>query len=414
MVYLAKGGFWFTFGHIISTIVTFGTAVTFAHFIPSDVYGTYKFILSTVGILAISTLSGMGSMLSQAVARGMEGSLFEIIKTKIRWGFAGATCSLGLAIYYYFQGNTQLMIAFIIATAFIPFMDSFNVYQDYLQGKKRFDVSIPYFSISQVLSAAIMIGVVFVTQNLYAIFLTYLLSWTLTRLFFFLRTIRKFPPNDKTDPHTIPYGKHSSASDVIATLIGSLDQILIFHFLGPVSLAVYSFAIAPISQLVTPFRNIPILAMPKLAARPVPEINAMLKKRILTAFGVAAAVIIVYVLLAPFFFKIFFPKYISSIGISRLYALSMLFSIPNTILGPAVSAKITYLPKKMFYLWNIPGLTSTIFILIFIQKIGVESVALGRIILVAISFIMGYQMWRYILKKDKEKIPATSDIQPVL
>jgi len=403
MVYLAKGGFWFSFGHVISVAVTFGMAVLFARFVPADVYGTYKFILSVLAILAISNLTRMGGIFSQAVARGMDGSMFEVLRTKMRWGSLGSFASLCVAGYYFLQGNTLFTFAFVITAAFLPFMDSFLVYQDYLQGKKRFDMSIPYFSMSQVIAAAVMAVVILITHNVNIILGAYLVSWTAVRGFFFLRAIKKVPPNDKTDPHTIPYGKHASVADVIATLIGSWDQIIVFHFLGPVPLAVYSFAIAPISQLVTPFKNLPILAMPKLAARPVEQIHGMIKKRLLVAFLVAALVTAAYILLAPFLFQIFFPKYLASIGISRLYALTVLFSLPSIILTSAINAKVTHLPKKLLYVWNIPSLLATLFILGSVQRLGVAGVAYGRILSAILVFIIACLVWLYIAKRDSAK-----------
>ena len=46
MIYLAKGGFWLTLGQIISSVSSFALAVAFANFLPKEVYGNYKYIIS--------------------------------------------------------------------------------------------------------------------------------------------------------------------------------------------------------------------------------------------------------------------------------------------------------------------------------------------------------------------------------
>src|SRR3989338_1976898 len=120
MVYLASGGFWLTLGQIISSAATFGLAIAFANLLPKETYGTYKFILSIAGILSVLTLPGMMTALTQAVARGFEGSVIPALKLRVRWGMLAGLGNLVVATYYYFNGNTKLTISFLIVAAFLP------------------------------------------------------------------------------------------------------------------------------------------------------------------------------------------------------------------------------------------------------------------------------------------------------
>jgi O-antigen/teichoic acid export membrane protein len=387
-------------------------SIIFANRIPANIYGIYKYFISILGILSISTLTGIGPVVSQAVARGLEGSLFEGLKTKIKYGSIGGCASIGIGIYYLLNNNIQLAIIFFIASIFIPFMDSFHIYQDYLQGKKIFDKSSIYISSSQAIATLIMILTVIITDNIYMILLAYLFSWTGIRIFFFLLTIKNYPPNNSIDPKSIPLGKHMSFMDVIATLIGSLDSILIFHYLGSAELAIYSFAIAPITQLVGLFRNIPTLATPKLANRPVKEINQLLYKRLGIFFIFAFLIMIIYNFFSNEIYSIFFPKYLASIPISKIYSLTMLISIPLTLLSAAVGSKITFFSKKILYVWNIPGFLSTLFIFIFIQKLGIYAVAYARITLLIASASISIILWRYVTTKDRKNNKSNPDIYP--
>ena len=85
--------------------------------------------------------------------------------------------------------------------------------------------------------------------------------------YFFKITLNKFPPNQNHDPETISYGKHLSFTGIIGTVATYLDRLLIFHYLGAVEVAIYSIAIAPPEQIKNLFKNIPTLAMPKLAQK---------------------------------------------------------------------------------------------------------------------------------------------------
>ena len=106
MVYLAKGGFWLTLGNIISSASVFLLAIAFANLLDSTTYGNYKYILSLVGILIIFTLTGTKFAIPQAVARGLEGSFYTGFKTKLKWGVLGSLSAIGLAGYYFLQGNS--------------------------------------------------------------------------------------------------------------------------------------------------------------------------------------------------------------------------------------------------------------------------------------------------------------------
>ncbi len=124
MIYLAKGGFWLTLGQGVSSVSSFLLAIAFANLLPKETYGTYKYIMSIVSLLAIPTLAGMNTAIIQAVARGYEGSVMPAFKTKVKWGLLGGLASLILTGYYYFQGNNTLAISFLITAVFVPFMDS--------------------------------------------------------------------------------------------------------------------------------------------------------------------------------------------------------------------------------------------------------------------------------------------------
>ena len=308
MVYLAKGGSWLTLGQIVSSASSFLLAIAFANLLPKETYGIYKYVLSIMGILAIPTLSGMSTAITQAVARGYEGSFSPVLKTKIRWGLLGGLASLVLAGYYYFNGNTTLTISFLISAAFLPFMDSFGIYNALPQGRKLFGISSRYGIISQIAGVSTMITAVFLTNNLFIILLAYFIPWTLMRFIFLQITLKKFPPNQNQDPKTISYGKHLSLIGVIGTIASYLDRILIFHFLGAVEVAIYSFAIAMPEQIKGYFKNISTLTLPKLSKRSFKEINSVLYKRLLKLFIAGGLIAGIYILAAPYIFKIFFQN----------------------------------------------------------------------------------------------------------
>jgi O-antigen/teichoic acid export membrane protein len=378
MIYLARGGFWLTLGQVISSASSFLLAIAFANLLPKETYGTYKYVLSIAGILAIPTLSGMGIAVTQAVARGYEGSLIPALKTKIRWGLFGGLASLILSGYYFYQGNTTLTISFLISAAFLPLMDSFGIYDAFLQGRKLFDISAKYGIISQIIAVIILITTLFFTKNLFFILFVYFFSWTSLRFFFFKLTLKKFLPNQKQDSGTISYGKHLSLIRIIGTIDYQIDRVLIFHYLGAQEVAIYSIAIAPPEQIKSLLKNIGALVFPKLAQKSKEEIRKTIFKKFFTFFIFLIPLTIIYVLFTPFLYKIFFPHYLTSSYYSQIFVLTILF-LPFYFLGTIVLQS----QKKQAELYQLKisiSLIEIILLFIFIHFYGLMGAILVKII----------------------------------
>ncbi|MBR9705588.1 oligosaccharide flippase family protein [Candidatus Pacearchaeota archaeon] len=402
-----KGSFWLTAGNFVSSAGIFLSAIVFANLIPKEVYGTYKYVLSMAGVLSILSLSGMDSAVMHAVARGYEGSFLPAIKSKISWGLLSTLSSLGLGGYYYFNNNLTLAFSFFLIATFLPFFNTLVIYNSFLQGKKRFDLLSKYKMISQIIAVSLLILVLFLTKNLFLILFVYFASWTILRFVFLKKTIKKFPPNKEIDPETISYGKHSSLIDIIATITTSLDGLLIFHYLGPIELAIYSFALAPILQIKGVLKNVPMLATPKLAQKTTKEINTLLKKRIIALFFAGAVIALVYTLFAPLIYKIFFPKYLDSVFFTQLFSLSVALSLPMNIFGPALTSKLTLTPKKSLYWWTIPSFVFIIFGFLLVKNLGVSGIIIAKLLSSLSVLLVSFFIWNSIKREELRRETIT-------
>ncbi len=376
-VYLAKYGSWLTIAQVISSAGAFLLALAFANLLPKETYGVYKYVLSIVSLLAIPTLVGIDTAVTQAVSRGYEGSLIKGLKTKIKWGILGGLASLSLAGYYYFNDNATLTISFLIAALFIPLMESFNLYIALLGGRKIFAKQAQYTTLIRLISVAVLITTLFLTKNIFLIILAYFLSYTFLRLIFFLITLKKFLPNKKEDPKTISYGKHLTLIEIISTIANYLDKILVFHYLGAVELAIYSFAIIPPEQIKSVLKNIKTLALPKLSQRSKKEIKAAILPKILKLALLIALTVVIYIILAPFLYGIFFPQYSQSVFYSQIFSISLIATVA-TLPYTALQAKTA---KKQLYQFHIYApLIQIALLVILIYFYGLLGIILARVI----------------------------------
>jgi len=411
-VYLAKGGFWLTINNVISSIVIFVLAIAFANLLPKEIYGTYKYVISIMGIFSVATLRGFDSIVTQAVAKGVEGVLIPSVKISIHWGILGSLASILTAIYYYINSNPPLFYAFLLVALFIPVFETFNLYNSYLNGKKLFKVSAIIGTVSQVFATIAMAITILLTDNLFLVLFVYFSSWTIIRFSALQIVLHKFPPNQNYDPDVIPYGKHTSFVGAVSTAIGSVDSVLLFHYLGPTQLAIYSFALAPIFQLNSTIKQLPILAIPKFAGRPIKNINELLFKRFTWLFMTGLAIAIIYIIFAPYIFKLFFPKYIDAILFSQVFSFIIPITLAQSILGAAVTSRATMIPKKMLYLWNTPSALFTGSMFLLIPWFGIIGVLIAKFLSSLSITIVSLIMWKKIVKIDQERQLKNSTQKP--
>ena len=385
MIYLARGGFWLTFGKIISAFSSFLLSIIFANLLTKDIYGVYKYILSIAGILTLFSLSGIETALIRSIAQGFEGSYKKALKVKIKWGAIGGLASMLLSLYYYLNNDLTLSLCFVIAAFFLPFMDPLAIYCSILSGKKDFKLNSIYSSISQVVPALIMILILLFTKNIFLVVLTYFAANTTVRLFLLLLTIKKLKLNNEENKETLSFGKHLSLMGAIGSAADQLDKILMFHFLGSASLATYSFALAPVSQLKTLLKSTTSLALPKLSERKKDETKKTLPPKLIKFFLLLVIIVFTYILISPFLYKIIFPQYIDSIKYTQLYALILLL-FPQKLISAALTANGR---KKPLYIISITEPTIRICLLfILLPLYGIYGAIFAQILPLTINTVL--------------------------
>ena len=377
LTYVLKGGSYLTLGNFAAVFSNFILAFFFARLLPKEVYGTYSYILAWISVFGIFALPGMDRAVIQSVSNDFESSLILGLKKKIKYGSLGTLAALLLGAYYFYNDNPVLAWAFFVGAVFIPFINSFQIYNAYLLGKKEFKTQTLYLILSQLFIALTLITAIFLTQNIVYLVGIYLLANLIPSLIFFLRTKLIAKLTGPKDQGIISFAKHLSLINVVSTISGYLDQFLAFHFLGPANLATYTFAVAPPEQIKGLFQSIPDLALPKFSERSEEDLKKTIKRKSIILFIFAALVVGIYILLAPWFYKIFFPRYLDSVFLSQIFALSML-NTPATFIIPALTA---HKKIKKLYWFNIISPVFQILIMTILTPLyGLIGLILARII----------------------------------
>ena len=328
MLYLAKGGFWGLLSQIGLVLMTFGLAVAFARLVPKETYGEYKYILSIISLLGTLTLTGLGTAVMQSVSRGYDGTLSYAFWKNIKWSiffFSGAGL---VSIYYFLHGNSTLAISLLIAGCLWPFFNSTNLYSSLLVAKKDFRRVTIYFDlIGNFVPYLCIFVTMFFTVNPLFFVAVYIISNTLIGVILYKRVTSIYKPNNEVDPHMLRYSKHLSLMGILSGIAGTLDQILVFHYVGAAELAVYNFATAIPDQIKGPIKSLSNMIFPKIAERSDKEIREGMMNKIMVLLVLGICLTIGYILLAPFIFHVFFPNYAESIFYSQIYSISILWIV---------------------------------------------------------------------------------------
>ncbi len=354
MVYVVSSAAWLTIARGIGAAAGFISTLVLAAVLAKEDFGTYKFALSLFGIITAFSLTGINTAVAQSVARSFEGMVRAGYALAMRWSIPMVLIALGMSGYYFVQENTLLALALLVIAITAPFIQNGSIYDAFFQGKKDFrmqailssiNVAIPVF-------AALLAAIVF--KDALGVIVTYFVSSALAAFLSYRFTLYAYKPNDKLDPESISYSKHLSVMGILGAISVQADRVLIFHQLGAVALAGYALALAAPQQLRFGSKILAALSLPKFAEGDPVLIRASLPRKAFIVFCVSLLIALGYIVVAPFFFALFFPQYIDVVPYSQMFALVILF-FPSTLYQQYLTARME---KKKLYLLQtlVPGI----------------------------------------------------------
>ena len=386
---LIKDLSWLYAGEVAGTAIAILLALGYSHFLTKETYGTYKYVLSIFAILTVFSLPGMSDAAQRAIAQGKEGVFWKTFWKRIQWAIVGGFICAGLGVYYFVAGNMLLAAVFLAASPFIIFIDSFNQYSALLLGRQQFRKNTVYSVLIQVGAGLIIFFTILFSQNLVVIVTSYLAAFVIMRGISLWHATKMFPPDPtQHDDTALNYGAHMSVTNIINMTVGQLDSIFLWHFLGPVSLAVYAFAEAAADQAQKAFKLVTTaIAYPKLSAMDTEVIKKTLPRKILLAHLVTFPLAVALALVIPYVYKIVFPLYTDSIPYAQVLALLLTFT-PLRLISTAVNAKASI--KKIYSLSIVGSSLHLGMLVIAVPFFGIWGLIIGTFVEETIGNMYGF------------------------
>ncbi|MBU2220861.1 hypothetical protein KKD81_02910 [Patescibacteria group bacterium] len=360
MVYLFQGGFWLMISQFVAMAASLLLAIAFGNLATPDTYGNYKYVLSLWGLCSAFSLTGVGTAITQSTALGYEGSFRHGVSLNLKWSLGSVFIALATAAYYFFiEQNLFVATSLCIVALFSPFLSSFSLFDPFLIGKKEFKRHGIYLSLNGLIPVLVLIGTLFITDRAIVLVSVFFLSNFIADLITYLFALRH-AKNDQRDEGMFKYSKHLSLMGIVGALADKIDSIATFVLLGPINLAIYTFATAIPEQIKQVIKFVAPLSLARFAERSLPEIRQTIWRRILL-LGIAVAVgITAYIVAAPLIFKVLFPLYTESIVFSQWYALSIVVTV---ITAPLTSVLQAHKKTRELYILSYVSSLSLIILL---------------------------------------------------
>ncbi len=387
MVYLVRGGALLTSADVVLAVVSLGLSVLIAAYVPKDIYGIYRYVLAITTTVGIFSLTGMNSAVTRAVALGREGVFARSLIVQGRYALLQLAAAGTVAAYYFFMGNATYGIAFTLVALIAPISGVCNTYTAFLNGRKDFARLTSWRIQSGLLNIAAMATVVLTSPTIILLTLAYFLSTLLSNIWFLWRTFRNYHPGREVDAEDLSYGKHLSVMNGIGTFSGQLDLLLVYHLLGPVSLATYAFAILIPERLRVLLNFLPNLLLPRLAGQTREMLRASAKHRVWLLLVATLAMAGAYALAAPFIFSVFFPAYAEAVPYS-IFAGLIVVTAAQKYFATALTAEGSY--RSLYYLSVITPIVKIVLSVICISLFGIWGALGARLAASVFGGVLGY------------------------
>jgi O-antigen/teichoic acid export membrane protein len=322
--YFVKGSSWLLAQQTTGAVFGFLLSLIYSRFLPKQTFGQYNFVFSFIAIFGGFANPGMFTAAVRAVAQGREQIIRIASWRTFRWAILSAI-PLGLiGIYYLLKTSPDWSLAqafFLAAVLAVPYW-TFNFHNAYFIGTNQLKRMFICSLFSTMVFFAAMSYVSIFSLSVVNMVLASLGSNTLTFLIINRKIFRQLPQKKalKADLH---YASKLNDVRIFAALIAFSDKIILGKLIGFEAIAIYSFSQIMPEQIKMTLKNIAVLALPKLSQTTIKGRKRRFYFNLVGYFIFCSVIAILYVLLAPTLFSLFFPTYGESVPLTRITAVTI-------------------------------------------------------------------------------------------
>ena len=378
---------WMLFGQVLMSLSAFLVTYALANAVSKEIAGSYRFVVTTYTVIASFAFYGIGTTLTKAVAQGKSGIIRRMYRLKFWAGCVAALVLVLFALYTYAHDNNgAVLFSLIVAALVLPLTEMFSLYNFALQGASLFRDSSLYLGVGRLLTNILVAGTAYLMPQLIPIASVYFLITLIYAYVAHKRSAHLVPQDGEDDSSALQYATHVSIAGALGGFITQMHVFVLYGFFGPAALATYWIAgIIPqeIGRMVSIVASV---LFPRLASSDRDTAYTYIRKWWLLACGALALAGVVYALLAPAIFHLFFPLYASSVALSIFLLVAFAF-VPDIIVWQLLVARGHI--GGLYIVNIIDPLLLLVLYIICVPMFGVMGVAYANIIQNIITNIAG-------------------------
>lgn len=402
--YLFSGGFFLTLTQVSSAIIGLVLTIAFANLISPEMYGTYKYVLATYTLLAIAAFPGIETAMMRAIARGNEKAFKTAVILKMRWSLLAGVASLVYAFYNFSIGEETLGTLFVLVAIALPFMETGSLYPSYFNAKKQYKLWSIIDIIIQIISAICILAVLYFSKNIMFLMIAYLLPPVITRIILTYIVYKQVPDTATDDSDLSHYAQSLTVFQILTRLIASIDQIVLFHFLGPASVAIFSIANSIPGRIKGVLKISGTLAFPKFAKRTGEDMYKTMPRKMALFFVVILIICIGYAMTLPVLFTYLFPKYHASILFSQV----LVFFNISCITYPFSSYLFAHKKIRENYILVVISFSAKLLsLVVFVPLYGIWGAVIGTLAAATTTILCTFY---FVYAARHETQPVTSEL----
>lgn len=315
------------------------TSILWTRCAPMEVYGRYQMVLALLTFVSGFCLQGMGSSMAVAAAKGYDGNLAPVLRTKLLAGVAGAVAVAGVAFHWRADSPELFWPTLVGAALFAPWIMAATTYS-WLNAR---GLTERLFAAQFVLSAAQLAclgAALWAGASSPAALLACIVAPQALLAVALAAGILRQRSNTTRDAASIRFGWHTSVAPLATGLLAT-DKLLLGDSLGPEDVAVYAVALVFPQQFNTIFSIVNQMLTPDMyKADSVAGAWAAIKPRLP---GIGAAFVAIglvgfaaFPVLIPLLFS---AKYVAAVPYGKWLWLSLSVLAPLTLLSNILKAQ---------------------------------------------------------------------------
>lgn len=286
-------------------------SIALARLLSPYVLGQYSFVLSVLGLFALTSLPSINSMVIVAVSQGKWKTYFDALKTRFNYGLIGLVLIAASIFFFQMTGRPDIAFALMVSSILFIAMNVLTLNESMLLGLEEFNSFSLYKLFDNVLCTVPVILVAWFAPSLPGIVsVGVIFPFVFRLIYYFGFDLKKDEYKKKgfleTDFDAIKKGKQLSYVNILTGFATKVDKILVAVFLGFEVAAVYWVLMGIASKLRELYSPVLQKLLPSITGK---SWRHLFDERFLLVYFAGCCFSFVLAWIIPFIFGEFYGQY---------------------------------------------------------------------------------------------------------